>query len=118
MPIPKKGFTASQRRIIADENLKIKSRTKNNKIAGLNAVKLQKGGLTKAERAFLNKLKVNASNTSKKANSKKMADYDESTKYDQLKNRSSKPRSFSKLGMAVSKKTRGATTKPKPTKKK
>tara|TARA_B100000780_G_scaffold214851_1_gene154302 strand:- start:1010 stop:1375 length:366 start_codon:yes stop_codon:yes gene_type:complete len=121
MPTPKKGLTASQRRIIAEEKLKIKSRAKNKFQANLNEVSIGRkngGGLTKGNRAFLKKLKANASAVSKKANAKKMANYDESTKYDQLKNKSSKPRSFSKLEMAVRKKNRGGTTKSKPTKKK
>ena len=102
-----KGLTASQRRIIAEENLKIKSRAKNKFQADMNQVSISRkngGGLTKGNRAFLEKLKANAKGVSKKANAAKMADYDESTKYDQLKNVSSKPQTSSMLSKAVRKK--------------
>ena len=78
-----KGLTAAQRRSYNKAKLEIKEKQKN--------------------KAILKKLRANADGVSKKKVAAKMADFDEATLYDQLKNRTTAPKKSSKIAKEIRK---------------
>ena len=102
-----KGLTAAQRRSYNKAKLEIKEKQKNKEQEDFNTVysSMKSGGsLTAKQKAILKKLRANADGVSKKKVAAKMADFDEATLYDQLKNRTTAPKKVSKIAKAVRKK--------------
>tara|TARA_R110002072_G_scaffold104543_2_gene229105 strand:+ start:1863 stop:2192 length:330 start_codon:yes stop_codon:yes gene_type:complete len=102
-----KGLTAAQRRSYNEAKLELKEKDKNNYQEDVNSilVSMRSGGsLNKKQKAALKKLRANADAVSKKKIDNKMAQFDEATLYDQLKNRTTAPKKVSKIAKAVRKK--------------
>ena len=102
-----KGLTAAQRRSYNEAKLEIKEKERNDYQEDVNSilVSMRSGGsLNKKQKAALKKLRANADAVSKKKIDNKMAQFDEATLYDQLKNRTTAPKKVSKIAKAVRKK--------------